>query len=84
MSELLWLRLLWYSDVAKRETGSVLFYVIWNPVNRFCVLSTVIAVSSYIIRIPGEKQQMSRLETKPTKWYVRPTKTQISLGIRPV
>ena len=22
--------------------------------------------------------------TKPTKWYVRPAKTQISLGIRPV
>ena len=27
---------------------------------------------------------MSRLTTKPTKWYVRPAKTQISLGIRPV
>ena len=28
--------------------------------------------------------EMSRLMTKPTKWYVRPAKTQISLGIRPV
>ena len=27
---------------------------------------------------------LSRLMTKPTKWYVRPAKTQISLGIRPV
>ena len=27
---------------------------------------------------------MSRLLTKPAKWYVRPAKTQISLGIRPV
>ena len=27
---------------------------------------------------------MSRLLTKPTKWHVRPAKTQISLGIRPV
>ena len=27
---------------------------------------------------------MSRLMTKPPKWYVRPAKTQISLGIRPV
>ena len=27
---------------------------------------------------------MSRLMTKPTKWHVRPPKTQISLGIRPV
>ena len=25
---------------------------------------------------------MSRLVTKPTKWHVRPSKTQISLGIR--
>ena len=30
------------------------------------------------------KRYMSRLVTKPTKWYVRPAKTQISLGIRPV
>ena len=27
---------------------------------------------------------MRRLVTKPTKWHVRPAKTQISLGIRPV
>ena len=27
---------------------------------------------------------MSRLMTKPTKWHVRPAKTQINLGIRPV
>ena len=27
---------------------------------------------------------LSRLMTKPTKWYVRPAKTQISLGILPV
>ena len=27
--------------------------------------------------------QMSRDMTKPTKWHVRPAKTQISLGIRP-
>ena len=27
---------------------------------------------------------VSRLMTKPTKWHVRPAKTQISLGIRPV
>ena len=29
-------------------------------------------------------KQMSRSTTKPTKWYVRPVKTQINLGIRPV
>ena len=27
---------------------------------------------------------LSRRMTKPTKWHVRPAKTQISLGIRPV
>ena len=27
---------------------------------------------------------LSRLMTKPTKWHVRPAKTQISMGIRPV
>ena len=27
---------------------------------------------------------LSRLMTKPTKWHVRPAKTQISLGILPV
>ena len=30
------------------------------------------------------RKQMSRLMTKPTKWHVRPAKTQIGLGIRPV
>ena len=32
----------------------------------------------------GLQSHMSRLLTKPTKWHVRPAKTQISLGIRPV
>ena len=30
-----------------------------------------------------DPDQISRLMTKPTKWHVRPAKTQISLGIRP-
>ena len=30
------------------------------------------------------QRQLSRLMTKPTKWHVRPAKTQISLVIRPV
>ena len=30
------------------------------------------------------KEYMSCLMTKPTKWHVRPAKTQISLGIHPV
>ena len=41
---------------------------------------------AFEICIPDEhdNEYMSRLMTKPTKWYVRPAKTQISLGIRPV
>ena len=31
-----------------------------------------------------QRSEKSRLMTKPTKWPVRPAKTQISLGIRPV
>ena len=34
--------------------------------------------------ISWRRNHMSRLLTKPTKWHVRPAKTQISLGIRPV
>ena len=32
----------------------------------------------------SNKQHMSHLMTKPTKWHVRPAKTQISLGIHPI
>ena len=31
-----------------------------------------------------DKTKISRRKTKPTKWHVRPAKTQISLGIHPV
>ena len=40
------------------------------------------SLSSAVIKDRSPK--MSRLMTKPTKWHVRSTKTQISLGIRPV
>ena len=29
------------------------------------------------------ENRMSLLMTKPTKWHLRPAKTQLSLGIRP-
>ena len=35
-------------------------------------------------RIRAMERNWSRFITKPTKWHVRPAKTQISLGIRPV
>ena len=40
--------------------------------------------SSKILYISVVINNLSHLMTKPTKWYVRPAKTQISLGIRPV
>ena len=36
-----------------------------------------------VLKGPAE-QHLSHLVTKPTKWHVRPAKTQISLGICPV
>ena len=44
----------------------------------------VILVHTASYRFHCAPAQMSRHMTKPTKWSVRPTKTQISLGIRPV
>ena len=59
----------------------------------------VVQYQSYIIRYAAhnstdvigldqadcqEKKRLSVCMTKPTKWYVRPAKTQISLDIRPV
>ena len=38
----------------------------------------------FLVNLLKEKLYLSRLVTKPTKWHVRPAKTQISLGIRPV
>ena len=34
--------------------------------------------------IPIQSWQMSQGMTKPTKWHVRPAKTEISLGIHPI
>ena len=43
-----------------------------------------VAVMSSDDKMVSIFRQMSCLMTKPTKWHVRPAKTQISLGIRPV
>ena len=41
-------------------------------------------VFSFLIFNNPCKEQLSHLVTRPTKWHVRPAKTQISLGICPV
>ena len=45
-------------------------------------LANVITLWSSLLTIP--EHDMSCVMTKPTKWHVRPAKTQISLGIHPV
>ena len=47
---------------------------------KICTFNT----SNDINRHSKRSENMSRLMTKPAKWHVRPAKTQISLGIRPV
>ena len=37
-----------------------------------------------MLSLVANPEDMSRLMTKPTKWHVRPAKTQINLGTRPV
>ena len=60
-------------------------------INRFShdvahFMFTLPSVTVYIIKmcITEVKSDLSRLMSKPAKWSVRPAKTQISLGIRPV
>ena len=43
-----------------------------------------IYATSQTIAEADYKFEMSRKTTNPRKWQVRPAKTQISLGIRPV
>ena len=41
-------------------------------------------LGSYVVYMAITKGYLSRLMTKQTKWHVRPAKTQINLGNRPV
>ena len=42
------------------------------------------SIGMYLHDVQPSCSYLSRLMTKQTKWHVRPAKTQISLGIRPV
>ena len=46
--------------------------------------SNMAATPAPLSSTPSTKQHLSRFMTKPTKWHLRPSKTQIILGIRPV
>ena len=55
----------------------------FSGVRNFRICTVVIKSGETILSCILIKH-MGRLMTKPTKWHVRPAKTQISLGIRPV
>ena len=69
--------IIWTYDIA----SILIFSILWvlgtydNIIHR----SSLEAVVKY-----SYKKEMSHPLTKPTNWHVRPAKTQISLGIRPV
>ena len=65
--------------------------LIWVFAGRTLILLVLSCRSSFSHHVDRHSQKnktfkelLSRLMTKPTKWHVRPAKTQISLGIRPV
>ena len=41
-------------------------------------------ITANLFMEPYRYNDLNRLVTKPTKWHMRPAKTQISLGMRPV
>ena len=58
------------------------FISLWNTfIMHSCDLGRVVGRTNVNV---SQMRYLSRLTTKPTKWHVRPAKTQISLGIRPV
>ena len=56
---------------------NIFFKKVWNWIQ--CRIPR--ALHGFLYKI---QEDLSRLITKPTKWHVRPVKTQISLGIYPV
>ena len=74
-----------FIDLRFERDKLVYFLAIWLS---FTLGQKYVCVSCFSseksIGIVGRYYYLSRLMTKPTKWHVRPAKTQISLGIRPV
>ena len=54
-----------------------------TPIRHFC-LDRWFTFPWFSLKERALKHNPSRIMTKPTKWHVRPAKTQISLGFRPV
>ena len=83
------------TSVYQDTTASVLVFSVsvYPPMTGECAFANGNDDGNFIITDIGNGKsvclvyncsKMSRLMTKPTKWHVRPAKTQISLGIRPV
>ena len=63
----------------------------WRGPFYMCICRSATLINKYSVLFyehndPLKKAtyKLSRIATKPTKWHVRPAKTQISLGIRPI
>ena len=78
-------------------TKAILLILLWGGSNGQCLINSGLWEKSFARNAYSEipiwllfeeiyhcQRQLSHLMTKPTKWHMRPTKTQISLGIRPV
>ena len=68
-----------YNDLANVNTNKLLFITSFNKQNIWQSAEQMGKDSLYWIK-KKRSVNMSRLMTKPTKWHVRPAKTQISLG----
>ena len=53
-------------------------------ISQTALISNIFGFSKKLIVLGQVYTHLNRLKTKPTKWHVRPAKTQISLGICPV
>ena len=76
-----------HSIVCSCETDIIVVKILFNKYNVqqdwYIISIHMFKVALYIVFV-CKFLYMSRLTTKPTKWHVRPAKTQISLCIRPV
>ena len=73
----------WWNEILSGMWCLVLQFVIFIMSNLYSQSPDESIYKSYIL-VYFSILQLSHLMTKPTKWHVRPTKTQISLGIPPV
>ena len=77
---------IWVTPLEKDAYDTSLQRGSFEPTHLHGLISTFTVPTRYMkLEEAWDKEPlMSRLKTKPTKWFVRPAKIQISLGICPV